>query len=142
MTNKIKKILEPMLGYGLVMLMVLAIISIFAILGAPILQLVGFKYESVGSIILFFIIVAIVGFPVETFAKALPKVFLYDEMISIKSSKILYVMLDTLSTIITMTIVDYFMDSVSGTDISIVIIAFILALISVNDIDDEVSFKG
>ena len=36
--------------------------------GGSIMKIFGFRYESVGKIILFFLIFAIVGFPMEVFA--------------------------------------------------------------------------
>lgn len=139
--NKIFKIVEPILGYGLVAVVVLAVISVIAIFGGTIMRLFGFEYKSVGSIILFFAIMAFVGFPVDTFVTALPKVLLSLEKMTVKSAKILYIILDTLATAIIMIIVDYFMDSVSVTDRSVLIIAFVMAILSTKDIDNIPSEK-
>jgi len=133
MKNKLKSILEFVLGYGFsigfIALIVLAIFSIIVIFSFLIMRFFGFKYESIGSIILFFVIVSIIGIPIEIFANSLPKALLSLKKISIKSAKILFVILSSSATIITMNVVDYFMASVSATDSSIVILAFILALV-------------
>ena len=128
MINKLKKILEPIIGYGIVFIVLIAVISVIAILGGGIMRLFGFEYTSVKSIIIFFTIVTIVGFPIETLALSFPKALLSLDKITIKLAKILFVILDTLSTMLTMSLIDYFMGSVSASDISIFVISFIIAL--------------
>ncbi|MGL5296032.1 MAG: YrvL family regulatory protein [Culicoidibacterales bacterium] len=136
MINKLKKIIEPIIGYGLVSFVLIVVISVIAILGGGIMKLFGFEYTSIKSIIIFFIIVAIVGFPIEIFASAFPKALLSLDKITLKFAKILFVTLDTLSTMFTLALVDYFMGSVSASDISIFAISFIIALLSLNDLNE------
>ena len=136
MINKLKKILEPIIGYGIVFIVLIAVISVIAILGGGIMRLFGFEYNSVKSIIIFFNIVTIVGFPIETLALSFPKALLSLDKITIKLAKILFVILDTLSTMLTMSLIDYFMGSVSASDISIFVISFIIALLSMKDLNE------
>lgn len=136
MINKLKKILEPIIGYGIVFIVLIAVISVIAILGSGIMRLFGFEYTSVKSIIIFFTIVTIVGFPIETLALSFPKALLSLDKITIKLAKILFVILDTLSTMLTMSLIDYFMGSVSASDISIFVISFIIALLSMKDLNE------
>lgn len=136
MINKLKKILEPIIGYGIVFIVLIAVISVIAILGCGIMRLFGFEYTSVKSIIIFFTIVTIVGFPIETLALSFPKALLSLDKITIKLAKILFVILDTLSTMLTMSLIDYFMGSVSASDISIFVISFIIALLSMKDLNE------
>ena len=136
MINKLKKILEPIIGYGIVFIVLIAVISVIAILGGGIMRLFGFEYTSVKSNIIFFTIVTIVGFPIETLALSFPKALLSLDKITIKLAKILFVILDTLSTMLTMSLIDYFMGSVSASDISIFVISFIIALLSMKDLNE------
>ena len=136
MIHKLKKILEPIIGYGIVFIVLIAVISVIAILGGGIMRLFGFEYTSVKSIIIFFTIVTIVGFPIETLALSFPKALLSLDKITIKLAKILFVILDTLSTMLTMSLIDYFMGSVSASDISIFVISFIIALLSMKDLNE------
>ena len=136
MINKLKKILEPIIGYGIVFIVLIAVISVIAILGGGLMRLFGFEYTSVKSIIIFFTIVTIVGFPIETLALSFPKALLSLDKITIKLAKILFVILDTLSTMLTMSLIDYFMGSVSASDISIFVISFIIALLSMKDLNE------
>lgn len=98
--------------------------------------LFGFEYTSVKSIIIFFAIVAIVGFPIEILALSFPKVLLSPDKITIKLAKVLFVILDTISTMFTMALVDYFMESVSASDMSIFMISFIMALSSMENLNE------
>ena len=103
------------------------------------MHLFGFEYRSIGQLILFFVIVAVVGFPLELFAKAFPEAMLYLGRLSLQDARILFVLLDLLSTIFSMAIVDYFMDSVSTTFVSVLVVGLIMALTSVKDIGESKS---
>ncbi|MGL6056733.1 MAG: YrvL family regulatory protein [Culicoidibacterales bacterium] len=136
MINKLKKIIEPTIGYGLVAVVLIAVISVVSIFGGGIMKLFGFEYTSIKSIIIFFTIVIIVGFPIEILASAVPKALLSLDKITLKFAKILFVTLDTLSTMFTLAVVDYFMGSVSASDIAIFAFSFITALLSMNDLNE------
>ena len=111
-------------------------LSIIALVSGTIMKLLGFQYESIGSIILFFIIATIMSFPLNLVAGALPKALYELERLSKPYAFILYLTLDTIATSFGLKIVDYYMSSVSATTISIVIISFLLALPGRDD------FKG
>ena len=127
-----KRIVKAITGYGLVVIVLIAIISVFAILGGSVMRFFGFRYNSVGSVILYFTIVAVVGFPLEIIIKALSKALNSLLKIDRKIEKILFILMDTLGTGITMAIVDYFMESVSASDLSIFVTSFILAILSLD----------
>lgn len=131
-----KGIVKAITGYGLVVILLIAIISIFAILGGGIMRFFGFRYNSVGSVILYFTIVAIVGFPLEIIIKALSKALNSLLKINRKIEKTLFILMDTLGTGITMAIVDYFIESVSASDLSILVISFIIAILSLDKGDN------
>ncbi|VYU33561.1 hypothetical protein [Clostridium tertium] len=131
-----KGIVKSITGYGLVVTLLITIISILAILGGGIMRLFGFRYNSVGSVILYFTIVAVVGFPLEIIIKAVPKALNLLLKIDRKIERVLFILMDTLGTGITMAIVDYFMESVSASDLSILVISFIIAILSLDKGDD------
>lgn len=132
MKEKLKRIIEPIFGYGLVLIIIIAIISVIAIFGGAIMKIFGFKYNSIGSIILYFIIVTIVGFPIDILIQAFPKALVSIGKIKENTGKILFVILDTIGTGIVMAIVDYFMKSVSATDLAIFVVSFIMAIFSID----------
>lgn len=134
MKRNFKKNITCIFGYGLVVAIIIDIVSIIAIFGGSIMTMFGFEYTSVKSIILFFIVVSILGFPLETLAKSLPKAMLSINKISLIKAKILFVIMDTCSTAITMKIVDNKMDDVSATNLSILVISFIFAILSISDL--------
>lgn len=112
-------------------------LSIIAMISGTIMRLFGFKYESVGSIVLFFIIATVMTFPLNLIAGALPKALYELERVSKRFAIILYLVLDTIATSLGLKIVDYYMLSVSATTISIIVISFLLALPGKEDFKDK-----
>ena len=135
--EKIKQIFASACGFFITIGIIIGIVAVIAIIGGSIMHLFGFEYRSIGQLILFFVIVAVVGFPLELFAKAFPEAMLSLGRLSLQDARILFVLLDLLSTIFSMAIVDYFMDSVTATDASRLVISLILALLSREDFDER-----
>lgn len=135
--DRMKKLFIAAIAYGLIAGIIVAIVAVIAYFGGAIMSVFGFEYVSPGSIVLFFLITAIAGFPAETIAKAFPRALLSLEKITARGAKILFVILDTAATAVTMAIVDYFMDSVSASDISILVVGLILALLSREDFEEK-----
>lgn len=125
---------EKIITFLLCGLLFFGVLSIIALLGGAIMKIFGFEYESIGSIILFFVIATIISYPFSLIAEALPKVFLYLGKISKQMSILFYIILDTVATFYGLRVVDYFMQSVSATDISIIIVSLILALFGISDV--------
>lgn len=134
MKEKLKKILEPVFGYGFVILVVLAIVSVLAIFSGAIMKLFGFEYESIGKIILFFAVSGILSFPAGVIAKVLPEVLWELGSITLRMAKILFFILDVFVTAIGMAFVDYFMESVSATDLAILVVAVVFAVPDIKEI--------
>lgn len=124
--EKNKKYIGVILGT----ILIIVLLSIFSIFGGLIMKLFGFQYESIGSVAHFFIIVGVLGYPLDVMANSLTKALLALNKINTAFAKILFIFLDTIFTIVTMKFVDYFMESVLATDISIFIIALIIAFIT------------
>lgn len=132
-----KKKLGDFIGFIICVVIILGIVSILALGSGFIMKIFGFRYESVGKIILFFLIFAIVGFPMEVFAKAFPNALLSLNRISLINAKVLYVFLDITATTIAMAVVDHFMKSVSATLLSIFVISFLFAITSLDEVKNE-----
>ena len=111
----------------------LLILSIIALIGGSIMKIFGFQYESVGSIILFFIITTIMSFPLNLIASAFPKALLKLGKINWRIAFILYLVLDTVATSFGLKVVDYYMPTVSATNISIIIISLLFAFMGKDD---------
>lgn len=107
------------------------------LLCGAIMKIFGFEYESIGSIILFFVIATIISYPFSLIAEVLPKVVLSFGKLPKQMAILFYIILDTFATFYGLRVVDYFMQSVSATDISIIIVSLILALFGINDVDKK-----
>ena len=68
-----KKLLAAVLGYIIILLIVLAVLVPLTFLCGGLMRLLGFTYDSPGSFLLFFVICAVCGFPLEIFSKAFPR---------------------------------------------------------------------
>ena len=135
MLEKIKNIIGKSIGFLIIVGIIVALVSVIAIFGGALMKLFGFTYQSVGSIILFFVISGILAFPIELFVKAIPKVlFLHFKKINELEAKIMFVVLDTLLSMVMFSTVDYFMKSVSATPISLFIVSLVMSLLCMNDV--------
>lgn len=63
--EKIKTILGKLVGFLVIVGIIVAIVSVVAIFGGALMKLFGFTYQSMGSIILFFVISGILAFPIH-----------------------------------------------------------------------------
>ena len=97
----------------------------------------GFTYESLESLLLFFMAVMILGFPLELVSKALPKVLLSQRKLNLKQARVLFVIMDSLSTITVMRIVDEQMSGVYASDTSVLVVAVVMALLLMHDLKQD-----
>ena len=83
----------------------------------------------------FFVISGILAFPIELFVKAIPKVlFSYFKKINEFEVKMMFVVLDTVLSMVMFLLVDYFMKSVSATPISLFVVSLLMSLLCMNDV--------
>ena len=128
---------EKLTTFFLCGLLFVGILSIIALLCGAIMKIFGFEYESIGSIILFFVIATIISYPFSLRAVVFPELVLSFVKLPKQMSILFYIILDTFATFYGLRVVDYFMQSVSATDISIIIVSLILALFGINDVDKK-----
>ena len=101
------------------------------------MKIFGFEYDSLWSVILLFVIAGIVGLPLDMFSMGLPAALVSLGRADVDLATVFYVILDTLLTAASMAIADYFMDSVSASDLSILVVSFLFALTSVKDFREK-----
>ena len=130
-----KNIYAKIASYTILAVIFIIVISFLSAIGGVIMGVFGFKYKSFKSIVLFFVFSGILGFPMEVLSKAIPKSLLKMGFINKKPAIALFMFLDASSSALAMTVVDFFMTSVSASDISIIIISIILALFSLDGFD-------
>lgn len=110
-----------------------AVLSVIALLSGVVMRLFGFRYQSIWSIILFFIIATVVSYPINLIAGGLSKALYKLKRISKNIAIILYLALDTIATCFGLLIVDYCMSTIAASDLSKLVISFILALPGIDD---------
>ena len=124
------KLLSAILGYAIILLIVLAVLVPLSFWCGGLMQLLGFTYDSSGSFLLFFVICAVCGFPLEIFSKAFPKAMRTLGLLGTRGEKILFLILDAASTTVVMLVIDDLIDSVHATDLSILAVAVVLTFLS------------
>ena len=135
MLERIKNSIGKFIGFLVIVGIITAIVSVVAIFGGALMKLFGFTYQSFGNIILFFSISGILAFPLELFVKAIPKVlFSHFKKINVFEAKVIFVVLDTILSMIMFSIVDYFMQGVSSTPLSLLVVSLIMSLLCMNDV--------
>ena len=121
MGKPIKDLAVRFLAYGILALLVVGILTGIAIVGGAAMAFLGLRYRSVGSVILFFGIAALAGFPLEVLATALPKALLALGKLPPKGARALGFFLDAGATALVMTAVDSWMPSISATPASMAV---------------------
>ncbi len=73
MKEKLKKLLAGLLGSGIMVLLLFGTFAVVALVGGNVMRLFGFHYESVGQLLLYFLLGELLGLPLDLFSTALPK---------------------------------------------------------------------
>ncbi len=128
--DKLKKIFENIVGSIFVILFLLLLLTIISVFYGSIMKVFGLQYDSFGSVVLFIIITEIVSLPGDLiFSNGLSLSLLHSDMIGKLGAKVIYALCSTSINIFSMLIVDYFMDSVTVSPVSVLIISVIAALL-------------
>ena len=118
-----------LLGIGLV----LAVLAAVSLVAGCVMKLFGFAYDSVGSLVLYFIFASVLSAVFGQVFSALPKVLYEMGKLNRAEGIILYLVLDTLVTAVGLGVVDRWMPSVAATDKAIVAVSLLLALPGLGD---------
>ena len=138
MLKKIKNYIGKFIGFLIIVGIIVVIISLIALFGGALMKVFGFTYQSIGSILMFFVISGILVFPMELSVKAIPKVlFSYFKKLNEFEAKILFVVLDTVLSMAMFSLVDYFMKSVSATLVSLFAVSLFMSLLCMNDVIEK-----
>ena len=118
-----------LLGVGLI----LAVLAAVSLVAGGVMKLFGFTYDSVGSLVLYFIFASVLSAALGQAFSALPKVLYEMGKLNRAEGIILYLVLDTLVTAAGLGAVDRWMPSVAATDKAIVAVSLLLALPGLSD---------
>ena len=121
-----KKWSAPLIAIGLIG----ALIALEALALSGLLRLLGFQYRSLGWLVLYLLASAALGLPLELFTNGLAKALYKLGKVTRRQANLFFIPLDTLCSFFIFWLVDVFMDSVTATSLSILVLALIFALLS------------
>lgn len=130
MREKLKKLLGAALGSGIIFLLLFGVFAVIALFSGGLMGLFGFQYDSVGQLLLYFLLGGLLGLPLESFSAALPRALYRLEKVDRRQGNLLYIPLDTLFTFAAFRLADRWMDSVSATGLSLWILGLGMALLT------------
>lgn len=128
MREKLKKFLAGLLGSGIMVLLFLGVFAVVALVGGNVMHLFGFRYDSVGQLLLYFLLGEVLGLPLDLLSTALPKVLYRMGKVNRRQGNFLYIPMDVLFTMAAFWLADQWLDSVSTTGLSLCILGFGSAL--------------
>ncbi len=136
-----KKKRETLLVFIVGIVLILIVLSVFALLSSSVMRLLGFAYESTGSFIWYFIVASVVSYPLNLAGEALSETLFNFEEMPRKMTVGLYVLFDAATTFCGFSLVDYFMTSVSANTFSLLVLALVFALLGAGDAGKKESGK-
>ena len=125
----LKDVLDSFLVFLVAVILFIGAITLLCVFGGEIMRCFGFTYNSLRSVIEFFVIGAIISWPVSLAAEAIPKVLCYDKrMIPKWMAVIMYVVLATFATALGLFVVDSHTTKVVAHQPSMIVVSLLLAL--------------
>lgn len=126
--KKIQEILGRMLGPLLSFLIVFAVFGAIALISGNIMALFGFRYRSVGQLLLFFLLAEVVSFPMELLSQGVPRALYGLKYADRRQANLLYVPLDAMCSYFAFWIADQLMSGVSATGLSLWVVSLWMAV--------------
>lgn len=124
-----KDVMDSLLVFLIAVALFIGSIALMCVFGGEIMRMFGFTYDSVHSVINFFVFGALISWPISLAAEAIPKILCYDKKVIRKWQAVLiYIVLSTIATSLGLFVVDARMTSVTANRKSISVVSFLLAL--------------
>ena len=125
----LKDVLDSLLIFLIAVILFIGAIALMCVFGGEVMRVFGFQYSSLRSVIEFFVIGAIISWPISLAAEAIPKVLCYDKKLIPKwQAVIMYVVLATFATALGLFVVDSHTTKVVANQPSIIVVSLLLAL--------------
>ena len=121
-----KNLITVLLALGLMG----GLIALEALVFSGLLRLLGFQYRSLGWLVLYLLISAALGLPLELFTNGLARALYKLGKATRRQANLLFIPLDALCSFFIFWLVDACMDAVTATGLSILVLALIFALLS------------
>lgn len=128
MKEKIPKWVGALLGGGVIALLFFGVFAVVALVGGNVMELFGFRYDSVGQLLLYFLLGELLGLPLDLLSTALPRALYRLGKVERWQGNLLYIPMDALFTMGAFWLADQWMDRVSTTGLSLCILGFGMAL--------------
>lgn len=128
--QRIKKdFINSFLTFLVAVVLFIGFIALLSVFGAEIMRMFGFTYRSVRSVRTFFVVGAIISWPISLSAEAIPKILCFDKKLIPKwQAVIMYIVLATFATAVGLFIVNAHMTDVVANRTSIVVVSLLLAM--------------
>lgn len=128
--QRIKKdFINSFLTFLVDVVLFIGFIALLSVFGAEIMRMFGFTYRSVRSVMTFFVVGAIISWPISLSAEAIPKILCFDKKLIPKwQAVIMYIVLATFATAVGLFIVNAHMTGVVANRTSIVVVSLLLAM--------------
>lgn len=135
MDGRLKKRLAIWIGCAVAVAVAVAVISTLPVPGDTVMRWFGLKYDSFSAMILYFLLAGVVGFPLQILVKAFPRALLMMGRISMKPAKLLLFVLNTAAIFLMMVLADRLIGAVSVGSVTVFIIALVMSLLSLDDLE-------
>ena len=135
--KKSKRWQDILIGVGIFAAAIFIIAGACGLVCALFMKPLGFRYESLWDIVVFFFWGSLVAIPISLVAEALPKALYALGKLPRWGARLLYLALDAFATGLGLAVVDMLLESVSATDASLWMAGLLLALPGLKDIARE-----
>ena len=135
MGGKVKKRIVILIVCAVLAAGMMAVAASLDLPGETVMRWFGASYDSMSTMILFVLFCGALGFPVQILVKALPRALLMLHRISMGRAKALLVVLDTAALFLTMALVDRLMSTVLVGYVILLLIALVMAVLSMDDLE-------
>lgn len=125
----IKDIIDNLVIFLIAVVLFIGAVALLCIFGGEVMKCFGFTYSSVQSVISFFVVGAVISWPISLAAESIPKVLCYDKkLISKWQAVIVYIVLATMATSVGLFVVDSYTTKVVANKPSVIAVSLLLAL--------------
>lgn len=135
MGEKMKKRIAILVGCAVFAAGMMAVAASLGMPGETVMRWFGATYEALSSMVLYVLFCGVLGFPMQILVKALPRALLMLHRISMRRAKALLLVLDTAALFLVMLLVDFLMDTVLMGYVIIFLIALVMAILSMDDLE-------
>lgn len=131
----IKDVFDNVAVFFAAVILFIGALAMMSVFGGEIMRQFGFTYRSVKSVTIFFVVGAVVSWPISLTAEAIPKVLCFDKKIISKwQAVIVYIFLATFATSIGLMVVDSQMTSVVANKTSIIVVSLVFSMCNCREI--------